>query len=109
MLVTRCYSPHCFCLFRYPKLAAKHRESNTAGIDIFSKFSAYIKNTKQQDNAGEYDHCHMSQGVCVLRSGRNLPFSHHFIVNFVQVTSGTAADQLEGLVRWTQLTYPQLN
>ncbi|KAE8605351.1 hypothetical protein XENTR_v10015070 [Xenopus tropicalis] len=37
---------------RYPKLAAKHRESNTAGIDIFSKFSAYIKNTKQQDNAG---------------------------------------------------------
>ncbi|XP_068136269.1 chloride intracellular channel protein 5 isoform X2 [Hyperolius riggenbachi] len=36
---------------RYPKLAAKHRESNTAGIDIFAKFSAYIKNTKQQDNA----------------------------------------------------------
>ncbi|XP_073530036.1 chloride intracellular channel protein 5 isoform X1 [Phyllobates terribilis] len=36
---------------RYPKLAAKHRESNTAGIDIFSKFSAFIKNTKQQDNA----------------------------------------------------------
>ncbi|XP_029451934.1 chloride intracellular channel protein 5 isoform X2 [Rhinatrema bivittatum] len=35
---------------RYPKLAAKHRQSNTAGIDIFSKFSAYIKNTKQQDN-----------------------------------------------------------
>ncbi|KAL6042683.1 hypothetical protein STEG23_013989 [Scotinomys teguina] len=38
---------------KYPKLAAKHRESNTAGIDIFSKFSAYIKNTKQQNNAGE--------------------------------------------------------
>ncbi|XP_069831967.1 chloride intracellular channel protein 5 isoform X1 [Dendropsophus ebraccatus] len=36
---------------RYPKLATRHRESNTAGIDIFSKFSAYIKNTKQQDNA----------------------------------------------------------
>ncbi|XP_030304225.1 chloride intracellular channel protein 5 isoform X1 [Calypte anna] len=36
---------------KYPKLAAKHREANTAGIDIFSKFSAYIKNTKQQDNA----------------------------------------------------------
>ncbi|XP_059034129.1 chloride intracellular channel protein 5 isoform X1 [Mustela lutreola] len=36
---------------KYPKLAAKHRESNTAGIDIFSKFSAYIKNTKQQNNA----------------------------------------------------------
>ncbi|XP_008114885.1 chloride intracellular channel protein 5 isoform X3 [Anolis carolinensis] len=36
---------------KYPKLAAKHRESNTAGIDIFSKFSAFIKNTKQQDNA----------------------------------------------------------
>nr|XP_056712907.1 chloride intracellular channel protein 5 [Euleptes europaea] len=36
---------------KYPKLVAKHRESNSAGIDIFSKFSAYIKNTKQQDNA----------------------------------------------------------
>ncbi|XP_055468362.1 chloride intracellular channel protein 5 isoform X1 [Psammomys obesus] len=36
---------------KYPKLAAKHRASNTAGIDIFSKFSAYIKNTKQQNNA----------------------------------------------------------
>ncbi|XP_054425421.1 chloride intracellular channel protein 5 isoform X2 [Pteronotus mesoamericanus] len=36
---------------KYPRLAAKHRESNTAGIDIFSKFSAYIKNTKQQNNA----------------------------------------------------------
>ncbi|KAM4835372.1 chloride intracellular channel protein 5 isoform 1-T1 [Thomomys bottae] len=36
---------------KYPKLAAKHRESNTAGIDIFSKFSAYIKNTRQQNNA----------------------------------------------------------
>ncbi|XP_073191888.1 chloride intracellular channel protein 5 isoform X2 [Lepidochelys kempii] len=37
---------------KYPKLAATHHESNTAGIDIFSKFSAYIKNTKQQDNTG---------------------------------------------------------
>uniref|UniRef100_A0A8C3YJF8 Chloride intracellular channel protein n=1 Tax=Catagonus wagneri TaxID=51154 RepID=A0A8C3YJF8_9CETA len=36
---------------KYPRLAAKHRESNTAGIDIFAKFSAYIKNTKQQNNA----------------------------------------------------------
>ncbi|XP_036910049.1 chloride intracellular channel protein 5 isoform X2 [Sturnira hondurensis] len=36
---------------KYPRLAAKHRESNTAGIDIFSKFSAYIKNTRQQNNA----------------------------------------------------------
>ncbi|KAF7236371.1 Chloride intracellular channel protein 5, partial [Varanus komodoensis] len=35
---------------KYPKLAAKHREANIAGIDIFSKFSAYIKNVKQQDN-----------------------------------------------------------
>lgn len=44
---------HCGFPSRYPKLAARHRESNTAGIDIFSKFSAYIKNTKQQNNAGE--------------------------------------------------------
>ncbi|XP_062406965.1 chloride intracellular channel protein 5-like isoform X2 [Sardina pilchardus] len=36
----------------YPKLAAKNRESNTAGIDIFAKFSAYVKNTKGEANAG---------------------------------------------------------
>ncbi|KAG2467948.1 CLIC5 protein, partial [Polypterus senegalus] len=37
---------------RYPKLAAKNRESNTAGNDIFAKFSAYIKNTKPEANEG---------------------------------------------------------
>ncbi|KAG9344696.1 hypothetical protein JZ751_010382 [Albula glossodonta] len=36
---------------KYPKLAAKHRESNTAGNDVFAKFSAYIKNTKPEANA----------------------------------------------------------
>nr|XP_014345602.1 PREDICTED: chloride intracellular channel protein 5 isoform X1 [Latimeria chalumnae] len=35
---------------KYPKLAAKHHESNTAGNDIFAKFSAYIKNTKPEAN-----------------------------------------------------------
>ncbi|XP_051909424.1 chloride intracellular channel protein 5b isoform X1 [Hippocampus zosterae] len=35
---------------KYPKLAAKHRESNTAGNDIFAKFSAFIKNTKIDAN-----------------------------------------------------------
>ncbi|KAM4696500.1 chloride intracellular channel protein 1 [Rhinophrynus dorsalis] len=32
------------CPPRYPKLAAKNPESNTAGLDVFAKFSAYIKN-----------------------------------------------------------------
>ncbi|KAL0968998.1 hypothetical protein UPYG_G00221400 [Umbra pygmaea] len=36
---------------RYPKLAAKNRESNTAGNDIFAKFSAYIKNTRPEKHA----------------------------------------------------------
>ncbi|XP_054617896.1 chloride intracellular channel protein 5-like isoform X2 [Dunckerocampus dactyliophorus] len=35
---------------KYPKLAAKQRESNTAGNDIFAKFSAFIKNTKVDAN-----------------------------------------------------------
>ncbi|XP_030635811.1 chloride intracellular channel protein 4 isoform X2 [Chanos chanos] len=35
---------------RYPKLAAKHPESNTAGIDVFAKFSAYIKNPRKEAN-----------------------------------------------------------
>uniref|UniRef100_A0A3P9JWJ0 Chloride intracellular channel protein n=2 Tax=Oryzias TaxID=8089 RepID=A0A3P9JWJ0_ORYLA len=38
------------CPPKYPKLAARHRESNTAGNDIFAKFSAYIKNTKPEAN-----------------------------------------------------------
>uniref|UniRef100_A0AAY4CIU6 Chloride intracellular channel protein n=1 Tax=Denticeps clupeoides TaxID=299321 RepID=A0AAY4CIU6_9TELE len=36
---------------KYPKLAAKNRESNTAGNNIFAKFSAYIKNTQPEANA----------------------------------------------------------
>ncbi|KAG7502832.1 hypothetical protein JOB18_027214 [Solea senegalensis] len=34
----------------YPRLAAKHPEANTAGIDVFAKFSAYIKNPKKDTN-----------------------------------------------------------
>uniref|UniRef100_A0A8C2L9U9 Chloride intracellular channel 6 n=1 Tax=Cyprinus carpio TaxID=7962 RepID=A0A8C2L9U9_CYPCA len=37
---------------RYPKLAAKHPESNTAGIDVFAKFSAFIKNPRKEANEG---------------------------------------------------------
>uniref|UniRef100_A0A672FPF7 Chloride intracellular channel protein n=1 Tax=Salarias fasciatus TaxID=181472 RepID=A0A672FPF7_SALFA len=35
---------------KYPRLAAKNRNSNTAGNDIFAKFSAYIKNTRADKN-----------------------------------------------------------
>ncbi|XP_061745231.1 chloride intracellular channel protein 5a [Nerophis ophidion] len=35
---------------KYPKLAVKNRESNTAGNDVFAKFSAYIKNTSPNKN-----------------------------------------------------------
>ncbi|CAN9498096.1 unnamed protein product [Ophioblennius macclurei] len=35
---------------KYPRLAAKNRKSNTAGNDIFAKFSAYIKNTRVDKN-----------------------------------------------------------
>ncbi|XP_038130733.1 chloride intracellular channel protein 6-like isoform X1 [Cyprinodon tularosa] len=35
---------------RYPRLAPKHHEANTAGIDIFAKFSAYIKNPRRDTN-----------------------------------------------------------
>ncbi|XP_065808289.1 chloride intracellular channel protein 4 isoform X1 [Labrus bergylta] len=37
---------------RYPKLAPKHPEANTAGIDVFAKFSAYIKNPRKDVNEG---------------------------------------------------------
>ncbi|MEQ2185177.1 Chloride intracellular channel protein 4, partial [Goodea atripinnis] len=38
------------CPPKYIKLGAKHPESNTAGMDIFAKFSAYIKNSKPDAN-----------------------------------------------------------
>ncbi|KAM8976104.1 chloride intracellular channel protein 4 [Pelodytes ibericus] len=38
------------CPPKYRKLSAKHPESNTAGMDIFAKFSAYIKNSRPDAN-----------------------------------------------------------
>ena len=32
---------------RYPKLGTQHPESNSAGNDVFAKFSAFIKITKK--------------------------------------------------------------
>lgn len=41
------------CACRYVKLGARHPESNTTGMDIFAKFSAYIKNSKPDANEGK--------------------------------------------------------
>ncbi len=50
------YSPlNLVLVLRYPKLATKHPESNTAGIDVFAKFSAYIKNPRKEANEGEFE------------------------------------------------------
>ncbi|XP_038202123.1 chloride intracellular channel protein 6 [Arvicola amphibius] len=35
---------------RHPKLGTQHPESNSAGNDVFAKFSAFIKNTKKDAN-----------------------------------------------------------
>lgn len=35
---------------KYLNLSPKPAESNTAGMDIFAKFSAYIKNSKPEAN-----------------------------------------------------------
>uniref|UniRef100_A0A8C3JVS1 Chloride intracellular channel protein n=1 Tax=Calidris pygmaea TaxID=425635 RepID=A0A8C3JVS1_9CHAR len=35
---------------KYLKLSPKHPESNTAGMDIFAKFSAFIKNSRPEAN-----------------------------------------------------------
>ncbi|CAN9497479.1 unnamed protein product [Ophioblennius macclurei] len=35
---------------RFPRLAPRHLEANTAGIDVFAKFSAYIKNPRKDAN-----------------------------------------------------------
>uniref|UniRef100_A0A452S1H8 CLIC N-terminal domain-containing protein n=1 Tax=Ursus americanus TaxID=9643 RepID=A0A452S1H8_URSAM len=41
------------CPPKYLKLSPKHPESNTAGMDIFAKFSAYIKNSRPEANEAE--------------------------------------------------------
>lgn len=46
------YLEETLCPPKYPKLAAKNPHSNTAGLDVFAKFSAYIKNP----NPGMNDH-----------------------------------------------------
>ncbi|XP_067830059.1 chloride intracellular channel protein 1-like isoform X2 [Heptranchias perlo] len=38
------------CPPKYPRLAARNPESNTAGSNVFSKFSAYIKNSNPSSN-----------------------------------------------------------
>uniref|UniRef100_A0AAQ4S3H4 Chloride intracellular channel protein n=1 Tax=Gasterosteus aculeatus aculeatus TaxID=481459 RepID=A0AAQ4S3H4_GASAC len=38
------------CPPKYIKLGVRHPESNTAGMDIFAKFSAFIKNSKPDGN-----------------------------------------------------------
>lgn len=48
-------------LFRYLKLSPKHPESNTAGMDIFAKFSAYIKNSRPEANEGKKKKIGLSQ------------------------------------------------
>uniref|UniRef100_A0A672M3R2 Chloride intracellular channel protein 4 n=1 Tax=Sinocyclocheilus grahami TaxID=75366 RepID=A0A672M3R2_SINGR len=40
------------CPPKYSKLGARHPESNTAGMDLFAKFSAFIKNSKPDANEG---------------------------------------------------------
>uniref|UniRef100_A0A8B9Q9I1 Chloride intracellular channel protein n=1 Tax=Apteryx owenii TaxID=8824 RepID=A0A8B9Q9I1_APTOW len=37
---------------RYPRLAARNPEANTAGLDVFAKFSAYVKNGNPTLDAG---------------------------------------------------------
>nr|XP_013806458.1 PREDICTED: chloride intracellular channel protein 1 [Apteryx mantelli mantelli] len=40
------------CPPRYPRLAARNPEANTAGLDVFAKFSAYVKNGNPTLDAG---------------------------------------------------------
>lgn len=52
-------------LLRYPRLAARNPESNTAGMDVFSKFSAYVKNSNPQANESEWDIIRLNQVLII--------------------------------------------
>lgn len=61
--------PQTLRLSRCPRLAARSPESNTAGMDVFSKFSAYVKNSNPQANESEWTwlfvwkSCNINAGV----------------------------------------------
>lgn len=71
---------HVFLLAcRYIKLGARHPESNTTGMDIFAKFSAFIKNSKPDANEGKLpapDVTHTTLAgivICLLLGGLQPP------------------------------------
>ncbi|OBS78947.1 hypothetical protein A6R68_18666 [Neotoma lepida] len=54
---------------RYPKLGTQHPESNSAGNDVFAKFSAFIKNTKKDANEKQSTsegNEHQSKGIMIV-------------------------------------------
>uniref|UniRef100_A0A8C9EGS1 CLIC N-terminal domain-containing protein n=1 Tax=Pavo cristatus TaxID=9049 RepID=A0A8C9EGS1_PAVCR len=60
---------------KYLKLSPKHPESYTAGMDIFAKFSAFIKNSRPEANEGRSLH----SALCTHGSVFSVLFATHAI------------------------------
>lgn len=73
--VDRWWPSFCFLLSRYLKLSPKHPESYTAGMDIFAKFSAFIKNSRPEANEGRS----LQSVLCSHRSVCSVLFATHAI------------------------------
>ena len=73
----RVFSWLLLCVFntRYPRLAPKHAEANTAGIDVFAKFSAYIKNPRKDTNDGKRESIKECQHANIYKLVHNLRYS----------------------------------
>ncbi|XP_008311421.1 chloride intracellular channel protein 5b isoform X1 [Cynoglossus semilaevis] len=82
------------CPPRYPKLAAKQRESNTAGNDIFAKFSAYIKNTKLEANAALEKG--LTKSLLKLNDYLNSPLPEEIDANSMEEEKGSNRSFLDG-------------
>ncbi|XP_053514030.1 chloride intracellular channel protein 6 isoform X2 [Artibeus jamaicensis] len=79
---------------RYPKLATQHPESNSAGNDVFAKFSAFIKNTKK--DANEIHEKNLLKALRKLDSYLNSPLPDEVDANSTEEVAVSGRKFLDG-------------
>ncbi|KAM7133816.1 chloride intracellular channel protein 6 isoform 2-T2 [Molossus nigricans] len=79
---------------RYPKLGTQHPESNSAGNDVFAKFSAFIKNTKK--DANEMYEKNLLRALKKLDQYLNSPLPEEMDADSAEDVAGSGRKFLDG-------------
>ncbi|XP_054432016.1 chloride intracellular channel protein 6 [Pteronotus mesoamericanus] len=79
---------------RHPKLATQHPESNSAGNDVFAKFSAFIKNTNK--DASEIHEKNLLKALKKLDSYLNSPLPDEVDAGSVEEVTVSGRKFLDG-------------